>query len=273
MKERTPSQNRLLACAFLMLAALLSLIMWQGLRRGDAARVGVPRSAQAYGAAMLLQTPSAQFRCVTGSTAGALEAALAAGELDAALIPYEAAREMAGVTIRAVLGDASLLVLSRDEAILSPQDLAGRTLTLPAGLQGSTAESMLKKLLHEAGVPYTPAYGEAGDIYCCDIDAAARLLQADEALRVCFSVSRAWRKTLDSDPPHGLCLAVRQEYLSRAGSDYTAFERALESAVRYGGDKRKKTVAMSVAAGLATDDVIADLLYDYVDFRYEKTAF
>ena len=87
MKQRTPSQRRLLLAAFAGLTLLLAALIWQGVRRGDPVRVGIPKSAEAYGAAMLLQTPSAQYRCTLGSTPEALATALREGQLDAALLP------------------------------------------------------------------------------------------------------------------------------------------------------------------------------------------
>ena len=101
MKQRTAAQKRLLLLAFCALILLLGLLVWQGVRRGDAARVGIPHSVSAAGAAMLLQSPGAQFSCVVGSTAQALAEALEKGDLDAALLPADLALGLTGVRIRA----------------------------------------------------------------------------------------------------------------------------------------------------------------------------
>ena len=53
----------LIAAAFSGMLLLLALLLWQGVRRGSAVRVGIPKAPAAYGAAMLLQTPSAQYTC------------------------------------------------------------------------------------------------------------------------------------------------------------------------------------------------------------------
>jgi|GEM_PF-2043992 len=271
MKHRTASQIRLIFAAFGALLLLLGLLLWQGVRRGDAVRVGIPRSSAAYGAAMLLQTPSAQYTCVLGSTPKALQDALLAGDLDAALLPCDLALETPDCVLRAVLGYESLVVLSRGEPASTPAGLTDATVALQEELGGTGAEAMLRTLLKQEKIPCTLLYGIAdtpADFYACDLDTAARLLAQDARLRLCFSCADAWRKQLSSLPPAGLCLAVRQEYLSRAGRDYTAFENALKNAMRYGDEKRKKTTAMAAAAGLAASQEEADLLYPYCDFLY-----
>ena len=274
MKPRTRSQIRLIGIAFAAMLCLLALLLWQGVRRGDAVRVGVPKSACAYGAAMLLQAPGAQYSCVLGSTPQALYDALEEGTLDAALLPYALATQAKGCDIRAVLGFESLVVLARDQALLVPHDLHGRALTLPAEMAGTRAERMLRTVLKQNKIDCALAFDSdaRADLLCCDIDTAASLMQSDTALRVCFTIGRAWQKTLRSTPPAGLCLVVRQDYLDRAGSDYAAFEKALASAQRYGADKRKKTVAMVAAAGLAKDEALADALYDACDFEFLTDA-
>ena len=268
MKQRTPAQKRLIAAAFAGLLLFLALLLWQGIRRGDAVRVGVPKSAQAMGAGMLLQTPSAQYHCTLGSTPEALATALRQGELDAALLPYETARTLEGCRLRAILGDAPLLVLTRQSDPLTLSDLNGSVLTVQADLQGTAAEDMLRRVLREAGVLCQIAFGESGDPYLCDADTAARLLSADEGWRADFSVAQAWRRLLPDAPPPGLCLAVRQAYLDAAGTDYAAFERALQSSLRYSREKRKKTVAMAVAAGLLPDETTADSIYGCLRFDW-----
>ena len=263
MKQRTANQKRLLLIAFAALALLLGLLIWQGIRRGDAARVGIPHSAAASGAAMLLQSPAAQYSCAVGSTAQVLAAALEKGDLDAALLPAQLASGMDGVEIRAVVGYAPLVILSEQPEINRLDDLAGCTLTLDEGLQNTPEDRALRALLDAAEVRCTLVYGASGDPFACSLDAAAKL---NTPIR--FSLSKAWRQSLDSLPPAGLCLAVRQDYLAQAGTDFDAFERALKSAMAYGADKRKKTVAMAAAAGLAPDEDTADRLYPFCDFVY-----
>ena len=267
MKQRTRSQLYLIFTAFAAMLALLFLLLWQGIRRGDAVRVGIPRSASAYGAAMLLQTPSAQYHCTLGSTAQVLAHALEAGELDAALLPCETAQGLADCEIRAVLGYAPLVVVS-GAGQTDLKDLNGQTLMLDKNLQGSRAEAMLREVLRREKIDCAIAYGKTGDPFACSLDGAAALLQEDAARQICFSVSDAWRKSVSGRAPAGLCLTVRRDYLERAGSDYAAFERALGSSVQYGDEKRKKTVAMAAAAGLAADEGLADRLYPYVDFLW-----
>lgn len=263
MKQRTTGQRRLLLIAFAALLLLLGTLIWQGIRRGDAARVGIPHSISAAGAAMLLQSPGAQYSCVMGSTAEALAEALQKGDLDAALLPADLALGMAEVQIRSVVGYAPLVILSDDGDLCSLQDLAGRTLTLDEALQNTREDRALRTLLRAAEVRCAVVYGASGDPFACSLDAAARL---DTPIR--FSLAKAWRQNLSSLPPAGLCLAVRQDYLAHAGTDFSAFEKALKSAMSYAADKRKKSVAMTAAAGLAPDEDTADRLYPFCDFVY-----
>ena len=263
MKQRTAAQKRLLLLAFCALILLLGLLVWQGVRRGDAARVGIPHSVSAAGAAMLLQSPGAQFSCVVGSTAQALAEALEKGDLDAALLPADLALGLTGVRIRAAVGYAPLVILSDDPEIRVLQDLEGRALTLDESLQNTREDRALRALLRAAEVRCAIAYGPAGDPFACSLDTAAGL---DTPIR--FSLSKAWRQNLSSLPPAGLCLAVREDYLAQAGTDFSAFERALKSAMSYAADKRKKAVAMTAAAGLAPDEDTADRLYPFCDFVY-----
>ena len=263
MKQRTTGQRRLLLIAFAALLLLLGTLIWQGVRRGDAARVGIPHSISAAGAAMLLQSPGAQYSCVMGSTAEALAEALQKGDLDAALLPADLALGMAEVQIRSVVGYAPLIILSDDGDLCSLQDLAGRTLTLDEALQNTREDRALRTLLRAAEVRCAVVYGASGDPFACSLDAAARL---DTPIR--FSLAKAWRQNLSSLPPAGLCLAVRQDYLAHAGTDFSAFEKALKSAMSYAADKRKKSVAMTAAAGLSPDEDTADRLYPFCDFVY-----
>lgn len=263
MKQRTTGQRRLLLIAFAALLLLLGTLIWQGIRRGDAARVGIPHSISAAGAAMLLQSPGAQYSCVMGSTAEALAEALQKGDLDAALLPADLALGMAEVQIRSVVGYAPLVILSDDGDLRSLQDLAGRTLTLDEALQNTREDRALRTLLRAAEVRCAVVYGASGDPFACSLDAAARL---DTPIR--FSLAKAWRQNLSSLPPAGLCLAVRQDYLTHAGTDFSAFEKALKSAMSYAADKRKKSVAMTAAAGLSPDEDTADRLYPFCDFVY-----
>lgn len=263
MKQRTTGQRRLLLIAFAALLLLLGTLIWQGIRRGDAARVGIPHSISAAGAAMLLQSPGAQYSCVMGSTAEALAEALQKGDLDAALLPADLALGMAEVQIRSVVGYAPLVILSDDGDLCSLQDLAGRTLTLDEALQNTREDRALRTLLRAAEVRCAVVYGASGDPFACSLDAAARL---DTPIR--FSLAKAWRQNLSSLPPAGLCLAVRQDYLTHAGTDFSAFEKALKSAMSYAADKRKKSVAMTAAAGLSPDEDTADRLYPFCDFVY-----
>ena len=263
MKQRTAGQRRLLLIAFAALLLLLGTLIWQGIRRGDAARVGIPHSVSVAGAAMLLQSPGAQYSCVMGSTAEALAEALQKGDLDAALLPADLALGMAEVQIRSVVGYAPLVILSDDGDLRSLQDLAGRTLTLGEGLQNTREDRALRTLLRAAEVRCAVVYGASGDPFACSLDAAARL---DTPIR--FSLAKAWRQNLSSLPPAGLCLAVRQDYLAHAGTDFSAFEKALKSAMSYAADKRKKSVAMTAAAGLSPDEDTADRLYPFCDFVY-----
>ena len=263
MKQRTTGQRRLLLIAFAALLLLLGTLIWQGVRRGDAARVGIPHSISAAGAAMLLQSPGAQYSCVMGSTAEALAEALQKGDLDAALLPADLALGMAEVQIRSVVGYAPLVILSDDGDLCSLQDLAGRTLTLDEALQNTREDRALRTLLRAAEVRCAVVYGASGDPFACSLDAAARL---DTPIR--FSLAKAWRQNLSSLPPAGLCLAVRQDYLTHAGTDFSAFEKALKSAMSYAADKRKKSVAMTAAAGLSPDEDTADRLYPFCDFVY-----
>lgn len=268
MKQRSRAQIRLIVLAFAGLGALLALLLWQGLRRGSAVRVGIPRTPAAYGAAMLLQTPSAQYRCTLGSTAAAVKDALEAGDLDAALLPYELAQSAAGCRICAVAGYDPLLLLTREEEIAGLSDLSGARITLMDALRGTRQERWLRALLRQAEVRCELVYGSEGALMICAAEDAEALLRQNAGWRVCLSFAEAWRKALASNPPAGLCLAVRQDYLDKAGTDYAAFLRALERSMQYSDEKRKKTSAMAAAAGLADSEEMADALYPWLDYVF-----
>ena len=269
MKPRTPQQKRILAIAFMVLVLLTALLLWQGVRHGDAVRVGIPKSYAAAGAAPLLQTSAAQYVCTLGSTTAVLQKALLAGDLDAALLPYDMAVSCDGCEIRAILGYEQLLLLGRKEAA-HVQDLDNCTLTLPQKLQDSALARMLTKLFKKedviCAVRYSDDFSEAEWI-ACGLDDAAVILRAQPEMRICFSLARSARRALDT-APYGLCLTVRKDYLQQAGTDYDAFERMLQDAVHYADDKRKKTVAMMASSGIATDETEANLFYPYCSFRY-----
>ncbi|MBQ9196154.1 MAG: hypothetical protein IJ157_02835 [Clostridia bacterium] len=270
MKQRTRGQYRLIFAAFGALLAFLALLLWQGIRRGDAVRVGIPRSAAAMGAAMLLQTPSAQYTCTVGSTPQALATALEAGELDAALLPFSLARSLRDCQLRAAVGHEPLMILTRQADELRLEELDGGTLTLPEALRGAPAEDMLRRVLRQGRVDCKIVYGEPADPCACDADTAAALLAADAGWRMALSVSDEWQRLFSSDPPAGLCLAVRRDYLAGSGSDYASFERALKNSLQYSADKRKKTVAMAVAAGFAGSEETADAIYGGLDFFWHE---
>ena len=269
MKPRTPQQVRILAIAFAVLVLLTTLLLWQGVRHGDAVRVGIPKSYAAAGAAPLLQTSAAQYVCTLGSTTAVLQKALLAGDLDAALIPYDMAVNCEGCEIRAILGYEQLLLLGRREAT-HIQDLDNCMLTLPQKLQDSALAKMLEALLKKedtiCSILYSDDFSEAEWI-ACGLDDAAAILRAQPEIRICFSITRSARHALDT-APYGLCLAVRKDYLQQAGTDYDAFERMLQDAVHYADDKRKKTVAMMASSGIAADETEANLFYPYCSFRY-----
>ena len=192
-----------------------------------------------------------------------------AGDLDAALIPYDMAVSCEGCEIRAILGYEQLLLLGRRDAV-HVQDLDNSTLVLPQKLQNSALAKMLEALLRKEDtfctILYSDDFSEAEWI-ACSLDDAAAILKAQPGIRICFSITRSARHALDT-APYGLCLTVRKDYLQQAGTDYDAFERRLQDAVHYADEKRKKTVAMMASSGIAADEAEANLLYPYCSFRY-----
>ncbi len=263
MKKRTAAQKRLLCAAFSLLTLLLCLLIFLGTRPSRRIRAGIWQTGQAYGAAMLLQTPAAQYGCHLFADENALLQSLETGEIDAAILPYELAKAAPGCEIRAVLGYTSLLCVSQ-EPLTALRDLDGRTVTLPETERGSRAERMLLSLLREAGITCSIAYGETGDIYLCGLDQLDRALQHGAQVR--FSLSAQWRLLKNNLPPAGLCLAVRRELLD--SPSLAAFEQALQGSVLFGGEKTKKTAAMAAAAGLARSEQEAARLIGYCHFVY-----
>lgn len=263
MKNRTAAQKRLLAAAFLLLSLLLLLLLWLGTRPSRRIHAGILQTPQAYGAAMLLQTPAAQYACRLFPDAQALLRALNAGEIDAALLPFEQARAAEGCQIRAVLGYTTLFCFS-DEALSGIADLNGRTLTLPEEMRASREERMLLSLLQAENVHCTLVYGDAGDIFLCGPDRLDGALR--QGLDARFSLSSQWRQIKNNLPPAGLCLAARRDALDSPA--YAAFEQALQNSVLFGREKTKKTVAMAAAAGLATHEQEAARLIDYCQFVF-----
>lgn len=256
MKKRTKAQNRLILTAFTALLLLLAMIVAPGLRHNGGVRVGVLKTAQAYGTAMLLQTPSAQYDAVLSADEGALAAALARGELDAAVIPFAAAREIDGGVIRAVLSYENLWCVSA-EKLPDITALAGREVTLSERLRGTRGEKMLMELLTSEGVDCELVYGSAGEVFFTDLDGLA-----GETRAVQFSLGQEWRRIKGNLAPAGLCLVVRE------GVDASALEKALRDSVIFTGEKTKKACAMAAAAGLAKSEAEADKLIGRVAFVY-----
>lgn len=256
----------LIAAAFSGMLLLLALLLWQGVRRGSAVRVGIPKAPAAYGAAMLLQTPSAQYTCTLGSTPQALLDALERGDLDAALLPAPLARQASGCTICAVLGGEALVAVSRPERVSKLRDLQGADVVFSPEAEGSLSAEMLKSLLRDRDIRPDPGSGKR--VYICMLEEAAALLAGQEGWQAGFAAAEEWRKRDAAPWPDGLCLAVRTDYLRTAGSDFDAFLRALEHSAKYAEEKRKKTVAMAAEAGLADSAEAADLLYPLCDFTF-----
>ena len=269
MKPRTPQQIRILVIAFAVLILLTVLLLGQGVRHGDAVRVGIPKSYTAAGVASLLQTSTAQYVCTLGSTTAVLQKALLAGDLDAALIPYDMAVSCESCEIRAILGYEQLLLLGHEKAA-HVQDLNNCTLVVPHKLQDSALSKMMEALFRKEGTICTILYSDdfsKAEWIACGLDDAAAILRAQPEMRICFSLTRSARNVLDT-APYGLCLTVRKDYLQHAGTDYDAFERKLQDAVNYADEKRKKAAAMMASSGIAANEAEANLLYPYCSFRY-----
>ncbi|MBO4836110.1 MAG: hypothetical protein J5564_00275 [Clostridia bacterium] len=270
MERRGRGRILTILCAFLGMLMLLGILLWQGIRRGSAVRVGIPNMPSAWGAVVLLQTPSAQYSCTLGSMPQVLLTALNSGDLDAALLPPDLAARAEGCRVCGVLGGEPLVVLYRGGKVKKLKALEGADLAFSEEAENSRAGEMLKSLIRKNGIRCS---GEKNtQAYACMIGEAQDLLASGEGWQEGFAVSEEWRRR-ESDPwPEGLCLTVREEYLGDAGSDFAAFTRALDNSVRYAADKRKKTVAMLAAAGLAKSAGEADALYPLMDFYYIPAA-
>lgn len=277
MKPRTREKKLLLAAALSGLCLVLALLIAVGVWSGDAVRLGLPRSADSYGAAMLLQTHSAQYSVTLGSTAQTVADALKEGSLNAALLPADIAASLNSTDyhIHAVLSYTTLIAVSR-KPLARLDELNGRTLTLSRAQQGSKAESMLKYLLSQADVSAEIVYSDdlaaaaqgEYDVMLASLDELHPVLTADASAGACFSLCAQWRALLGSEPPAGLCLVVRADYDLVSGGAYRAFEKGLKDSVAYADEKRKKTVAMAVAGGIAHSEAEADALIDYCTFRF-----
>lgn len=277
MKPRSKEKKILLTVALSSLSLVLCVMIALGVWMGDAVHFVLPRSADSYGAAMLLQTPSAQYTVEMKNTVADTLAALESGEANVALLPADVAINLksSDYHIHAVLTYTTLIAVSR-ETVLSVKALDGRTVTLSAAHQGSKAEKMLKKLLSDADASANIVYADDlaaaakgdYDVIFADIDTLYSVLQADPQASACFSLSTQWRAQLTGEPPAGMCMVVRADYDASAGVSHLMFEKKLRDAVTYADEKRKKTVAMAYEAGLAASEAEANALIDYCTLRF-----
>ncbi len=273
MKKRTHAQMRLLYGCFAALILTFAALLLVSLGRGEKVRFGVTATPDCYGAAMLLQSPSAQYTVSVGSGDAVLKEALESGAMDAAVLRYETFETLDAekYEIRAVLSYCNLTVLSRDTGIHKITDLMDKQLVLAESLRGSAEERMLKKLLEKADVICSIAFGDSigeGDVLLVRPEDEYRAVKAEPALARRFTLSTVWKSLMDTPRPAGACLVVSKAYLSRAGSAYSGFVRTLKSGCLYGDEKRKKTVEMCVAGGLSRSAEEADHLISTCSFSF-----
>ncbi|MCQ2453109.1 MAG: hypothetical protein MJ136_00805 [Clostridia bacterium] len=273
MKKKTPAQIRLLCGCFAALILTFAALLAAALGRGEKVRFGVSATPDCYGAAMLLQTPSAQYTVSVGSGDAVLKEALESGALDAAVLRYETFETMDAekYEVRAVLSYCNLTVLSRDKGIKKITDLNDKKLVLAEDLRGSAEEAMLKKLLGKADVICSIGFGDnlgENDVLLVRPGDEYRAVSADRTLARCFVLSSVWKGLMDSARPAGACLVVSKAYLGKAGSSYNGFMRTLKDGCLYGDEKRKKTVEMCVAGGLARSTEEADYLISTCSFSF-----
>jgi len=269
-----------LICAFALMTVLLCGMVFAALHHGNKVRFGLVPSAQAFGAAHLLQTSSSQYTCTMYEEEEVILRALDNNLLDAALISAQSAVSLPAdlYEIRGVFSVTDLLVLSEDETVLNMGALSGRTLILPAALEFSRESNLLQLLLKDCGcagydVIYSTnpaaAYQQIpGSVLLLPMDELESTLRAAPSLRVRFRLSAQWRTQYQTVPPAGLVIVCRRDVLGTGTC--LSFEKALRDSMTYADRKRKKTIAMAVAAGLFDDESAAGQLIDHMSFTYHE---
>lgn len=267
-----------LLIAFMLLAVLLGGMVFAALHQGEKIRFGLVPGAHAFGAAHMLSSSSPQYTCTLYDDEEIVLRALDNQVIDAAMISVEAALELPEDVygIHGVFAVTDLLVVSEDETILNIGSLSGRVLILPETCRGGKAALMLQKLLLEedcAGYeiryvknPVAEYQATVGSVLLLPMDDLEDALRQNAALSVRFRLSQQWRASFLSAAPAGYLVVYR---LDKAGTGtFISFENALRDSMTYSDRKRKKTIAMAVAAGIFASEDTADRLIDFMSFSY-----
>lgn len=271
-----------LATSFALLIMMLFCIVFAAQHHGDKVEFGFIPGAHAFGASRMLQSASPHYACIRYDSEEIILRALDNKVIDAALLSVETALSLPQDTyaMHGVFSVTDLCVVASEETILNISSLSGRTLILPAALEGSKEESMLKKLLEEESAagctlvyarnPLSAHHENPGSALLLPLDMLPSILQQDGALSVRFRLSQQWRTSFLAAAPAGHCIVYRREIAGT--STYLSFENALRDSMLYSDRKRKKTIAMAVASGLFADEETAGLVIDHMSFSYLEGA-
>ncbi len=267
--------------AFLLLIVLFGGMVFAALHHGEKVRFGLTRGAHAFGAARLMQSASSQYTVKVYDEEEIVLRALDNDLLDAALLSVEAALQLPDdYEIRGVFSVTDLLAVTEDATVLNIGSLSGRALILPEKLMGSKEEAMLRSLLSDADAAgYTLVYAQdaakayresPGSVMLVTMDDLQTVLQKAPGAAARFRLSSQWRTAYLSVPPAGYVIAVRRDIIGTGTC--ISFEKALRDSMVYADRKRKKTIAMAVAAGIFDSAETAEQLIDFMSFTYHEGA-
>lgn len=272
----------ILVTAFALLVVLLIGMVFAALHQGDKVRFGLTRGAHAFGAARMLQEASPQYTVSLYDEEEIILRALNNHLLDAALLSVDAALTLPEdvYEIRGVFSVMELVAATGDETVISMGALSGRTLILPEKLQGGKEEALLRLLLDEVDAAgYTlyfadnaaAAYQETpGSVMLLPPDDLAAALDAAPGAAARFRLSSQWRASCMTVPPAGYVIVCRRDIVGTGTC--LSFEKALRDSMLYADRKRKKTIAMTAAAGIFDSEAEAERLIDFMSFTYHEGA-
>lgn len=271
----------ILVTAFLLLIVLFGGMVFAALHHGEKVRFGLTRGAHAFGAARMMQSASSQYTVAVYDEEEIILRALDNGLLDAAMISVEAALALPEeYEIRGVFSVTDLLAVASDETVLNIGLLSGRALILPENLAGSKEEAMLHSLLDDADAagysllfardPAAEYLKNPGSVMFLPMDDLRAAQQKAPEAMARFRLSNQWRTSYLTVPPAGYVIVCRKDILGTGTC--LSFEKALRDSMVYADRKRKKTIAMAVAAGLFDSEETAEQLIDFMSFSYHEGA-
>ncbi len=142
------------ALAVLMLF-MTTVTALASVQQADTARVGVLKGPSALGAAYMMKDMPEQYAFTVAGAPDEVVAALAAGQLDIAALPLNAAaalynKTQGAVQLMVLSTESGLYIVENGDTVHAVADLAGKTLTATG--QGATPEYTLQYILNRAGI-------------------------------------------------------------------------------------------------------------------------